>query len=313
MQSIIVKKEMRLDALIIKEYPALTLGVLHKYMRQNKIKVNGKKIKLNTKLVVGDVINLYILDLEQKNDDIPLFMKANNNLNIMYEDENIMIVDKQAGLIVCDENNIKPDTLINRVMFYLYNKNEYNYKSGFAPCLCHRLDTGTSGLLIIAKNKTAYNNIENAIKNKNIQKKYLCVINGTPPKKTDVLTAYLLKNANSGTVKIFENKIKNSKKIITEYKILKKAESLTLLEINLITGKTHQIRAHLAYLNMPIIGDSKYGNLNLNRKYKAKYQLLCAYSLKFNNMVNGFEYLNNMEISIKKPWYVQQIILNGKL
>ncbi len=312
METLKVQKEMRLDALILKEYPFLKLGILHKYLRQNKIKVNGKKIPLNSKLQKGDEIQLYINNLNKENSIIskPSIIV---NLEVIYEDDNILIANKPAGIISIDEKNNKADSFFKSVIYYLNQADTaQNSNAEFKPRLCHRLDTGTSGLLITAKNQDAYDCITQAMKDGKIEKNYLCVVYGIPKQKAAKIKAYLIKNSTAGTVKIFDNEVKNSKEIVTEYKTLFKGEKLSLLNVKLVTGRTHQIRAHLAHIGLPIIGDSKYGVLEQNRKYKAKYQMLCAHSLIFKNLSDVCCNLNGKEFCAKKPWYATQIT-QGKL
>ncbi len=309
MQIINVKEEMRLDALLLREFPVLKAGELFKYMRENKIKVNKKKVSLSSKVEIGDVVQLYIKKLDELNSDVPIFMLSRKSLDIVFEDSNVILVNKPSGLIVQDESGKNPDTLINRVLHYLHSKgdafDEKNIK------LCHRLDTGTSGLTILVKNSDALLSITDAIKQRQTQKKYLCVVCKALGKNQN-LRAYLLKNAKEGTVRIFDNRVKNSKEIITEFKVLENIGDLSLLEVKLITGRTHQIRAHLAHISAPILGDSKYGILQQNRHYKTKYQLLCAYSIEFNNVKGACEYLNGKQFKVQKPWFVQKF-LNGEL
>ncbi len=302
MQIINVEEQTRLDALLLKKYPVFKIGTLHKYMRENKIKVNGKKIPLKEKVNKGDIVHLYIRELEEINDNSPLYMHAAKSIDIVFEDEQIMVVNKPAGLLVYDESAKIADTLLNRVLLYLHNKNEKTQ-----PNLCHRIDTGTSGLIIIAKTNDALLCITDAIKNRHIVKKYLCVVCGEL-KKSGQLKAYLVKNSNEGIVRIFDKKVKNSKEIITNYKTIYKSANETLLEIELITGRTHQIRAHLAHIGAPIIGDSKYGILKQNRRYKAKYQLLCAHSITFENINGVCKYLNGKKFEAKKPWFYEKVL-----
>ncbi len=298
-----------LSAYLLAQYPLLTAGRLHKYLRENKIKVNGKKVVLTTRLSMGDEVKVFLPDDALFVSDGPLYRSAKPILTVVYEDEAMMIVDKPAGLLSIDENGAQTDTLINRALRYLYHKGEYQDK-GFTPALCHRLDTGTSGLVLISKNAEMDAMLNQMIKMRHITKKYVCVTFGRPNPKSGTLKGYLEKDAQNGRVYISQKAATNAKEVITQYETLAESGRLALLSVELITGRTHQIRAHLASINCPILGDSKYGNNAANRELKLKYQALCAYSLQFP-VVEDFP-LSGKLIKAEKPWYFDQI-LNGIL
>ena len=298
-----------LSAYLLNQYPLLTAGRLHKYLRENKIKVNGKKVALTTRLSMGDEVKIFLPDDALFISDGPLYRNAKPILTVVYEDESLMIVDKPAGLLCIDENGAQADTLINRALRYLYHKGEYHDK-GFAPALCHRLDTGTSGLVLIAKTSAMEATLNQLIKTRRIIKKYVCVTFGRPSAKSATLKGYLEKDAQNGRVYISQKTNANAKEVITQYETLAESGRLALLSVELITGRTHQIRAHLASIGCPILGDSKYGNNAANRELKLKYQALCAYSLQFP-VLDDFP-LSGKLIKAEKPWYFQQI-LNGIL
>lgn len=304
----------RLDAFLLAQCPGVAPGRLHKYLRENKIKVNRKKTPLSTPLCVGDVVQIYFdAVLSAPAADSPLFLSARAVFSPVYETDEILIADKPAGVAVCDETETQADTFLNRALLYLYQKKEYVPGSTFTPCLCHRLDTGTSGLVMFAKTAEAETVITQLIRDHMICKKYVCVTFGHPPAKTDTLTGYLHKDAQRGFVSIDTKRTPDAKPVTTHYEVLAKSGPLALLSVELITGRTHQIRAHLASIGCPILGDSKYGDNAANRKYKLKYQALCAYSLSFPTIASGAcKSLSGLQITAPKPWYFPQM-LDGTL
>ena len=304
----------RLDKYLMQQYPVLTPGRLNKALRENKIKLNGKKQPLSTRVQAGDEIKLFLLP-DQLNAappaEGPAFLQAKYPAKVVYENDQLLIADNPAGLPVNDEND--PDTLIHRVQLYLYKKGEYRPGEGFAPALCHRLDTGTSGLVIIAKTPEAEELFLSAIKNREVQKTYLCVTFGRPMPPDATLGGYLLKDADRGIVKIVEDKQPGAKEVETRYETIAVSGRLALLKVQLITGRTHQIRAHMASIGCPILGDSKYGNNSANRELKLKYQALCAWELTMPRFTQpDFAFLSGKTFHAPKPWYYQQV-LDGTL
>ncbi|WP_367926381.1 pseudouridine synthase [uncultured Ruthenibacterium sp.] len=293
MKEWVVKNEdaKRLDKFLSEKEPSLSYGYLRRYLKENKIKVNGKKQPLSFQLCPGDTVRIFI---PKKN--APTFLPV-------YEDQDLLVANKPAGLPVCGEDGT--DTLISRVLSYL----GYDSSFSFKPCLCHRLDTGTSGLVLIAKTSAAEIFLTQLIRQRAIQKKYLCVTYGHPSPANATLHAFLVKNAQAGTVRIYQTPKANSKEIITAYRTLSISGRLALLEVNLITGRTHQIRAHLASIGCPILGDAKYGDQIINRELRTKYQALCAYSLTFPEILSGpFAKWSCKKFELAPPWYAQQIL-----
>ena len=302
------KTEKTLQKYLQDEFPLLRTGILSKSHRLNKIKVNSKKIPLDRKLRQGDEISLYIGDeLLIKPNKTNYFLFSGDSLDIVYEDDNLLVVNKPAGIPVTDENTANYDTLINRVKKYYKNTN-------VTPALCHRLDTGTSGLVLIAKNRDFSEYMLGVFKNHLIKKEYVCLTYGIPQKNHSLHSAYLTKNARESYVTITQKpKSKDSKPIETEIFLNGHYDNYSYLTVNLITGRTHQIRAHLSYLGLPILGDSKYGNNSLNRKLKLKYQLLCSKTVQFGVLDDKrYSYLSNMRFTAPDPWFIEAFI-NRKL
>ena len=242
---------------------------------------------------------------------IPVERAAKQILEGKYAGQRVfLIVNKPAGLSVDGPDD---DTLLNRALLYLNQQGEYKENDLYTPALCHRLDTGTSGLVIIAKTPEAEELFLAAIKNRDVQKTYLCVTFGRPVPPDATLGGYLLKDADRGIVKIVEDKQPGAKEVETRYETIAVSGRLALLKVQLITGRTHQIRAHMASIGCPILGDSKYGNNTANRELKLKYQALCAWELtmpRFNQP--DFEFLSGKTFRAPKPWYYSQV-LDGTL
>lgn len=297
-------KPKRLDVYINEQFPLIRPTNLNKFIRQNKVKVNGTKNIAGQKIVKGDVINLYLNDdmfIQPTKDNAFLF--ASSQVEILYEDDNLFVVNKPSGISVISDNWQEFDTLTNRIKHY-YHKNNLgnNY-----PQLCHRIDTGTSGIVVLAKNDKALEFMFDMFRDKQLKKKYICAVKNNPKIKDGIYQAYLTKNSQRGFVTVSDKPLNNaSQDIETGIKTLDYFDDYKLMDINLFTGRTHQIRAHMAYMGMNVLGDSKYGDNNLNRKLKLKYQLLCSYYLKFGRIENAdFEYLSYKEINCPMPWFVE--------
>lgn len=258
-------------------FPKLTISCVHKALRKKDILVNGNRIKDNINVYEGDRIVAFI--------SIPA-----ENLDIIYNDENILIVNKPAGISVT-ENSSSIQTLTSIV--------QDSYKNA-KPC--HRLDRNTSGLVIFAKNKRSMNILLDKFRQREIDKYYVCIVKGIPRAKKKTLTAYLFKDTKKSIVYISDTPKRGLHKIITSYSIIEsnKEKKISLLEIKLETGRTHQIRAHLAHIGYPIIGDGKYGINEVNKSFKQKYQLLMSYKLKFAFKTDAgiLNYLKDKEFEI---------------
>lgn len=290
------------------QFPMLTTGLCNKFLRENKIKLNGKKQPLTTVLRPHDELRIFIgEDYLQIPSAQNRYLLAGDIKDVVFEDENLLVVDKPAGLVVQDEDEAERDTLLLRVQKYLAQKGER-----CQPILCHRLDTGTSGLVLIAKNAKTENYVTSLIREHQIRKEYLCVTFGRPQPSEAVLRGWHVKDAATGRVYIQKNAAPDAKKVETRYQTVAVSGRLALLQVEIITGRTHQIRAHLAQIGCPILGDSKYGNNAANRELKLKYQALCAWQLTFPKTEGAFESWSGMKLTAPKPWYYDQV-LDGTL
>ncbi len=295
----------RLDKYLTKMFPNLPQSMMYKAIRKKDIKLNGKRCEISSRLSVGDVLQLYIKDefLETKQSK-PEVCSVVPVLNVLYEDNNILLIDKKPGISVhSDLTQDKNNDLITQIQAYLYLKGEYNPddKSSFTPSLCNRIDKNTGGIVIAAKNATALRTINQKIKNREISKKYLCIVHGILDKKSATLNAYHIKNSKLNRAFIFDTPEDGARKITTKYKVLKEKDGLSLVEVDLLTGRTHQIRAHFAYIGHPLAGDTKYGTNKQNQHLSFKHQALYSYKIKFNfTSSSPLDYLKGKEFTVEK-------------
>lgn len=269
-----------------KMFPKLSVGNLNKVFRLKDVKVNSIRITKEYTLKEGDFVQVYLSD--------ELLYGTSFNLKIVYEDKNILAVFKPISLECCNETHTYSKD-------ELYLENIVRQEKGKNNIICHRLDTNTQGIVIFAKNAKSHQEVLKAFKEQRITKKYLALVLNKPPKNSDVLNAYLVKEKSNNQVKIYDTNVKNSVQITTEYKLLKYIDSqnISILEVTLHTGKTHQIRAHLSHIGLPIIGDPKYNLNEINKKYNAKFQQLIAYKYIYNGIeicenIDYYEYFKNI-------------------
>lgn len=302
----------RLDKFITKTMPALPKALMYKFIRTKHIKLNGKKGEISTRLNIGDKITAYISDeffapVKPKYD----FLSAGDCLNIVYEDENILLADKPQGLLSHPDENEYNDTLVTRIQKYLYNKGEYDpeAENSFKPSLANRIDRNTGGIVIAAKNAEALRILCDKIKSREIDKRYLTVVHGTPKEKEALLEGYLLKNSDKNKVYLQKNKTDSNLTVKTYYRTLKSKNGLSLLEIELLTGRTHQIRAHLSSIGHPLLGDGKYGKLKEDKKLGFNKQALYSYKLTFAFQSDAgiLSYLNTKTFTVKEVWFARQL------
>ncbi len=310
---------MRLDKFIKKSVPLLPDSLMYKYLRKKRIKVNGGRGDISMRLNEGDAVQLYINDeffAAAKHG----FMHAGGSLDIVYEDENIVLLNKKQGLLSHDGDGsggnaggksaggASCDTLINRLKRHLYEKGEYSpdKENQFAPSLANRLDRNTCGIVIAAKNAESLRILNEKIKLREIDKYYLCIVHGIPVKSAATLTGYLVKNSSENRVYISDTPIKNGLTIKTRYRIVSAKGAFSLLEVELLTGRTHQIRAHLAHIGHPLLGDGKYGRNAADKRLGFKSQALCSYKLRFNFKTDAgcLNYLNGREFELNDIWFL---------
>ena len=293
----------RMDKFLTKSLKTLPTSLMYKYLRLKRIKLNGKKCEISTRLKEGDVVTMYLNDEFFAPVGEDAFLKVSPDVFVVYEDDNIILVNKPAGLVVHEDDTQTIDTLINRIKKYLYDKKEYDHKNelSFAPSLCNRIDKNTSGIVIAAKTAAALRILNQKIRDRELKKEYLCIVHGHLPEKSALKKAYLIKDSNENRVKVFSIPQKDAKTILTKYKTLDTTSRFSLLNVELLTGRTHQIRAHMAFLNHALLGDTKYGTAKLTQGTPYRYQALCAYKLTFDFKTNAEElnYLNGKTFEIK--------------
>ena len=302
----------RLDRFVAKAAPLLPSSLSQKYIRLKRIKVNGKRAERDYKLCFGDRVEMYVNDeFFQKLNVQNAYLKINDpNLNIIFEDDNIMLLNKPQGISCHSDETRDYRTLIAQVMAYLYQTGKWNpsTENSFTPALCNRIDRNTSGIVIAAKNAGALRILNEKIKNHEIDKYYLAAVFGKPNPAQTRLEGYIFKDAVLNRVYVSKNSRPGAKTAIMEYSTISTTDELSLIACKLITGRTHQIRAQMADIGHPLLGDGKYGSEKRNKAYGEKYQALCSYKLTFNFSGESgiLEYLNGQSFVILNIDFVKK-------
>ena len=308
----------RLDRFLGKAVPLLPASLAQKYIRIKRIKLNGGRAERDTRLNTGDVLQLYINDefFDKPREDNAFLTVATPKLNIVYEDEHILLVDKRPGLAVHPHDGAEYGrTLIDHIQAYLYQKREWRPReeNAFTPALCNRIDRNTGGIVIAAKTAEALRVMNQKIKDREMDKRYLAIVEGTPKPAKGSLKGYLFKDAKKNRVFVTNTPQPGSKSCQTNYRVLSSEKGLSLVECELITGRTHQIRAQFAHAGHPLLGDGKYGKLD--KRFDRTYQALYSYKLTFTFTTEAgqLEYLNGKSFQVEKVDFVQEYFPNTKI
>ena len=301
----------RLDRFLAKAVPLLPASLAQKYIRIKRIKLNGARAERDTRLKEGDVLQLYINDefFDKPREDNAYLTVASPKLNIVYEDDQILLVDKRPGLAVHPHDGAEYGrTLIDHIQAYLYQKHEWSPRSenSFTPALCNRIDRNTGGIVIAAKTAEALRVMNQKIKDREMDKRYLAIVEGTPKPKEGSLKGYLFKDAKQNRVFVTDTPQPGSKSCQTDYRILSSANGLSLVECKLITGRTHQIRAQFAHAGHPLLGDGKYGKLD--KRFDRNYQALYSYRLRFDFTTDAgsLGYLNGKSFQVEQVDFLEE-------
>ena len=295
----------------------LPSSLAQKYIRLKRIKVGGKGAKRNYKLSTGDVVQMYINDeffqpVNEKNAHLKI---TDPSLDIVYEDENILLINKQAGILCHSDSGYDYGSLISRLHAYLHQKGEWqpNAENSFCPALCNRIDRNTSGIIIAAKNAESLRIINEKIRLREIDKYYLAAVHGIPNPSSGFLEGNIFKDATKNRVFVTRDSRPGTKSALMEYRTIAAAGQLSLLECRLITGRTHQIRAQLAHIGHPLLGDGKYGTERLNKPYGERYQALCSYKLMFafQSEAGLLQYLDKKTFRLSNVTFTEKYFHNA--
>ena len=302
----------RLDRFVGKAVPLLPDSLLQKYIRLKRIKCNGKGAKRDTRLAAGDVLQLYINDefFEKPREENSYLKVGTPKLNIVYEDENILLLDKKPGVLCHSAGVWDYNTLIANVQAYMAQKGEWRPKeeNAFAPALCNRIDRNTGGIVIAAKNAEALRILNDKIRDREIEKYYLCAVQGRPRPPAGRLENYLFKDAKKNQVFVKNRPEPGAKTAVTEYRLITSKGKLSLVECRLLTGRTHQIRAQMAHAGWPLLGDGKYGSERFNKDFGEKGQALYSYRLAFAFPTDAgiLNYLRGREFRVQQVDFAEK-------
>ena len=302
----------RLDRWLAKTLPLLPAPLAQKYIRLKRVKVNGKGSQRDVRLQLGDILQLYINDefFEQPREENAFLSVFKPHLDIVYEDENLMLLNKRPGLLCHADEHEKVNTLITHIQAYLYQKKEWNPRDehSFTPALCNRIDRNTGGIVIAAKTAEGLRVMNQKIKDRELEKRYLCVIHGTMPQREGKLEGYLWKDEVKKQVYVRSKPVPGAKTAVTLYRTLAVRNGLSLVECELVTGRTHQIRAQFSASGHPLLGDGKYGSERDNRRYGRHGQALYSYrlSFRFTTDAGPLEPLNGRSWQVEEVDFVQE-------
>ncbi len=304
----------RLDRFCAKAVPTLPSSLLQKYFRRKEIKVNGHWAKPDLRLALGDCVRLYIpdefFDAAKKPDRSGGLASLQPKLDIVYEDENILLVNKAPGVLCHPASGWDPASLIAHIQAHVYRCGEWDPRAehSFAPALCNRIDRGTGGIVIAAKNAEALRIMDEKIRAHELDKRYLCVCLGRPKAESGELRGWLFKDAVKNTVYVRAQPEPGASLAVTQYRRLAVRDGLSLVECRLLTGRTHQIRTQMAHFGHPLLGDSKYGDEKANRRYHENRQLLWSYKLGFDfqSEAGTLEYLRGREFTVSRVPFVDK-------
>ncbi len=310
----------RLDRFVGKAVPLLPDSLLQKYIRLKRIKLNGKGAKRDTRLAAGDTVQLYINDefFEAPREENAYLKVGTPRLEIVYEDENIILADKKPGVLCHSAGKWDYNTLIANIQAHAYQTGAWNPReeNAFAPALCNRIDRNTGGIVIAAKNAEALRILNEKIRNREIDKRYLCVVLGRPKPSEGRLEGYIFKDAKKNQVYVRSRPEPGAKSAVTCYRLLQSAGGLSLVECSLLTGRTHQIRAQMAHAGWPLLGDGKYGSERENRRFdETAGQALYSYRLRFDFPTDAglLNYLRGREFTVRRIDFVEKHFPDCKL
>ena len=302
----------KLEKWLIREMPAVGMGLRRKYFRLKRYKLNGRPAREDARLAAGDVLMVYLNDelFEKPRREDPFLSKIRPALRVAYEDQHVLVVDKKPGLAAHPDAHEKVNTLITHAQAYLYQKGEYDPAApgSFAPALCNRLDRFTGGLEIIAKTHEAMDILNQKIRDREIEKHYLCAALGHFERDEGMFDNYIIKRPGEKKVRVSPRPDPDGKRAQTRYRVLNRSNGLSLVECELLTGRTHQIRAQMAFAGHPLLGDGQYGDSRRNERYGRSYQALCAYKLKFafTGDAGVLDRLAGLELTATLPRFVQE-------
>ena len=302
----------RLDRWLSAELPALPLSLMQKFIRLKRIKLNGKPAQRDTRLSEGDRLQLYIGDefFEKPKAIDPFLSKLHPKLNILYEDENLLLVDKRPGLMCHPDAHEKVNTLITHAQAYLYQKGEWDSMdpAQFAPALCNRIDRFTGGIVMIAKTEAAMRVLNQKIRSREVEKRYLCIIHGRMHPAAGMLDSYISKADSKKRVTVLDHPAPGAQRAQTRYQTLLCRRGLSLMECELLTGRTPQIRAQFAAKGHPLLGDNQYGSARQNEAFHRSYQALyaCQITFRFTSDAGVLNDLNGRSWKVASVPFVEE-------